>query len=67
MSVVISYIRLCPCPLQNLLYCCVVAIKNSVTCKTRFIGKQDCSQKIRWIDALLNRPLTKLLPAYVIM
>jgi hypothetical protein len=36
----------------------VVTIKNSVTCKIRFIGKQDCSQKIRLIDVLLNRPLT---------
>jgi hypothetical protein len=39
-----------------------VAIKNSLTCKTRLIGKQNYSQKIRLITALLNGPLTKLLP-----
>jgi hypothetical protein len=45
----------------------VVTIKNSVTCKTRFIGKQDYSEKIILIDALLNRQLTKLLPANAIV
>jgi hypothetical protein len=41
----------------------VVLIKNSLTCKTRLIGKQTYSQKIRLITtALLNDPLTKPLP-----
>jgi hypothetical protein len=48
----------CPEPLQNLLHrpgfvlvnMGVVAVKNSVTCKTRFIGKQNYSQQIRLID-----------------
>jgi hypothetical protein len=61
----------CPEPLQNLLYCSgfvllnmdVLAIKNFVTCKIRFIGKQDYSQKIRLIDEHLNHPLKKFLPA----
>jgi hypothetical protein len=64
-----------PEPLQKLLHprgfvllnMGVLALKNSVTCKIRFIGKQNYSQKIRLIDAHLNHPLTKLLPANAII
>jgi hypothetical protein len=64
----------CPEPFQNLLHrrgfvllkMGVLAIKNSVTCKIRFIGKQDYSQKIKLIDVHLNHPLTKLLPVHAI-
>jgi hypothetical protein len=46
----------------------VVAIENYITCKpASSTNKTTYSQKIRLIDALLNRPLTKLFPANVIV